>query len=102
MRQAVVLVCGGEGVTAGELASREGIMLLQRQDGVVVDGWAHLMIQTSALRIWQCVTESLTGRCGLGFCDVSHFSVQKMKAAINIYYHHHSYFGEGVNPSFNL
>lgn len=34
----MVLVCGGEGVTAGELASREGIMLAQRRDVVVV-GW---------------------------------------------------------------
>lgn len=35
---AVLLVCGcgGEGVTAGELASREGIMLAQRRDVVVV------------------------------------------------------------------
>ncbi len=35
---AVLLVCGGEGVTAGELASREGIILAQRRDVVVV-GW---------------------------------------------------------------
>lgn len=35
---AAVLVCGGEGVTAGELASRKGIMPVQRRDVVVV-GW---------------------------------------------------------------
>lgn len=39
MRLAGVLVCGGEGVTAGELASREGIMLAQRREVVVVVGW---------------------------------------------------------------
>lgn len=37
-RLAVVLVGGGEGVTAGELAGREGITLAQSRDMVVV-GW---------------------------------------------------------------
>lgn len=42
LRLAVVLVCVGEGVTAGELASREGIMLIQRRYVVVV-GWMRTL-----------------------------------------------------------
>lgn len=49
LRLAVVLVCGGEGVTAGELASSEGIMPAQSRDVVVVGWTGTLMIQTSSL-----------------------------------------------------
>jgi len=36
MRLAVVLVFDGKGVTAGELAGREGIMLAERRDVIAV------------------------------------------------------------------
>lgn len=66
----VVLVCGSEGVTAGELASREGIRLAQRREVVVV---------ALAVRILQCVMESVTGRCCLCSCYFGHFIVHMLK-----------------------
>lgn len=68
LRLAVVQVCGGEGVTAGELASSEGIMLAESRDVVVV-GWTGTLHDSDF--IFKLSFSMLWSHCSLCFWDVS-------------------------------